>query len=140
MAKTILIPIDFQTASLHTLKVVLENNTNTHIRVVLMYAEYLSDSISDLLFYSHTKVITALNTPEFQEALEILKNRFEASLEKMEIKIFHGVNTNALNNFCKANNIEAIYVPKTYKLKTPNQAFNPIPLLRKTTLPFTEVE
>jgi hypothetical protein len=139
MAKTILIPIDFRTESLHTLKIALEAHTIEPTKIVLMYAESLGDSITELLFYTPGKSITNLTTPEFTEALEIIKNRFEGMITSISIKAFHGLNTNALKSFCEANNIDAIYIPKTYKLKTPKRAFNPIPLLRKLNLSVIEI-
>jgi nucleotide-binding universal stress UspA family protein len=139
MANTILVPIDFQVESLHTLKEALALNKSQPTRVVLLYAEYLGDSITELLFYSPEKVLQNRMTPEFTEALEIIKNRFEGSLTDVSIKVFHGVNTNALANFCDAIGIDSIYIPATYKLKTPKRAFNPVPHLKKSALPVTEV-
>jgi len=51
MPKTILIPIDFRVASLNTLKYALERSSGSPHRVILIYAEYLEDSITELLFY-----------------------------------------------------------------------------------------
>ena len=68
MVKNILVPIDFQVASLNTMKLALEDREDCEVRVILMYSEFLTDSISDLLFYSPHKIIDAKLTPEFKEA------------------------------------------------------------------------
>src|SRR5690606_24867388 len=125
--KTILVPIDFSVASLNTLKLALESSNEKHISAVLIFSELLNDSISDLLFYKPRRIINALIGPEFKEALEILKNRYEGRLMDLQIKLFHGVNKNYLNNFLDANKITHIYIPKAYKLKTIKKSFDPIP-------------
>ena len=139
MANTILVPIDFHIESLDAVREALILNNNHSTKVVLMYSEYLSDSITELLFYSPEKVLQKHITPEFTEALEIIKNRFEGSVTDISIKVFHGVNPNAMAIFCDANGIDSVYIPAKYKLKTPKRAFNPISLLKKAAIPITEV-
>lgn len=140
MAKTILVPIDFRVESLNTLKLILNQSTENSIEVVLMYAEFLSDSISDLLFYSQEKIINARMKPEFRKAMEILKNRFENKIRRFEIEIFHGRNQNALERYMKAHKIDEIYIAKTYHLKITGQAFDPLPLLKKYQLPVYQID
>jgi hypothetical protein len=66
MPKRILIPIDFSVESLNTLKRALDGLGDTHVEVILMYAEYLSDSITELLFYSPDDKRKELVTPIYQ--------------------------------------------------------------------------
>jgi len=140
MVKTILVPIDFRVASLNTLKLALESSSEIHIAAILIYAEHLNDSITDLLFYKPRRIINSLLSPEFKEALEILKNRYEGKLIDIEIKLFHGVNKNYLNNFLEANKVTHIYVPKDYKLKTSARSFDPLQILKKSDLPIFEMQ
>ncbi len=139
MSKTILVPIDFRVASLNTLKIALEPYSEEPIKVILMYAESLDDSITELLFYRSPKSISANITPEFKDALEIIMNRFEGKLQQISIEVFHGYNQSALSTFLESNKVDEIYVPKNYQLKTPKKAFNPIPLLRKSNYALNEV-
>jgi hypothetical protein len=139
MAKTILVPIDFRIVSLNTLKIALESHQYEAIRVVLLYAEHLDDSISDFLFYSPHRTIHSLITPEFKEALEIIKNRFEDSLRNIKIELFHGRTSNAMCSFLDAHNIDEIYVPKNHEFNTTKKAFNPVPLLKKSQYPIFEI-
>ena len=139
MPKKILIPIDFKVESLNTLKIAL-NEITEEVEVVLMYSEYLSDSIIELLFYSPDDKRKSLNTLDFSEALSILTNRFESTLIKVDIEFFHGFNTKAFKNFAEGNKIDCIYIPKNYKLQLSKNGFDPIPLIHKSTLIFHEVE
>jgi nucleotide-binding universal stress UspA family protein len=139
MTKTILVPTDLQVASLRTLKVALEHGEESPSLVILLYAELLTDSISNLLFYSPDKLIDSKITDEFREALEILKNRFGKKIGSISIRLFHGHNSRAMNNFLEANGVDHIFIPSTYKLKTNIRAFDPIPMIRRSAVPFTEI-
>ncbi len=140
MVKTILVPTDFRVASLNTLKLALENNKEFKVNVILLYSEFLTDSITDLLFYSPHKIIQARTTPEFKEALEVLKNRFEGTLYEINIKLLHSNQIDFLRSFLKGNNIDEIYIPKTYVLQTPNYSFDPVPILKKINASVSEAE
>lgn len=131
MYKTILIPIDFQVASLNTLVKAMHEIQNEKVNVVLIYSEFLSDSIIDLLYYSPAKIIDLNKHPEFKEALEVVKNSFEARIAQIIIKHYHGKNNSAMRNFIEANKINEAYVPKRYKLKTKGLTFDPTDQLKR---------
>lgn len=137
---TILIPTDLHIASLHTLKIVLEREENVTPNIVLMYSEYLSDNISDLLFYSHSKMLSARISPSFKEALEILTNRYKNKFNSINIRCYHGVNKQSLSNFLEANAVSHIFIPQHYQLKTKGKAFNPIPMLQLSNISITKVD
>lgn len=139
MARTILIPTDFRVASLHTLKLALEAMDGEPVRVVLMHAAYLSDSISDLLFYSPTRFIQERVGQPFREAMEVIGNRFEASIVRMDIELYHGLHVQALRNFLEAQRVELIFLPPPGRLKLDRKAFDPLPVLRKSGLPCHEM-
>lgn len=141
MAKTILVPTDFRIESLNTLKKALgEYQHDQSINVVLLYAEFLSDSIVDLLFYAPHKRINTLVSPEFRQALSMIENRYNDKIDHVRIELFHASNTNASNNFLEGKQIEEIYYPKSYRLKLSKHGFDPIPFLKKSKLPQFEIE
>jgi hypothetical protein len=108
--------------------------------VILMYAEYTSDSITELLFYSPKNRLKTLLKPDFEEALAIIKNRFEKVIENIRIELFHGYGVNAFVNFIEGNKIDTICIPKTYKFKLLSNGFNPIPIIKKSKLPYSEAD
>lgn len=141
MHKTILVPTDFCVASLNTLRLALEKNQQgLSLKVVLMYAELLEDSIAELLFYSPEKRINVLKSIEFDEALSILKNRFENRIVEVSLELFHGYNHQAFKHFTDANGIDEIYIPKTYQFNLLSRGFNPMPIIKKSKLPIYELE
>jgi hypothetical protein len=140
MPKTILIPIDFRVASLNTLKYALERSSGEPYKVVLIYAEYLEDSITELLFYRPESKIASKITPEFRNALEVLKNRFEFQITDLTIKLFHNRSRRGLRRFVENHEVELIYIPKTYKLKMPKKAFDLVNIIRQTFLDYQEID
>ncbi|MES2478804.1 MAG: hypothetical protein V4561_06945 [Bacteroidota bacterium] len=138
--ETILIPIDFNVESLLTLRIALNHHTDGKINVILMYSESLSDSITDLLFYNPQKTIKSLLKPDFEEALSIIKNRYETTVHHIRIELFHGYNSNSLKRFIEAKRISNIYLPKNYQLKPPKNGFDPINLFKKSQIDFKEIE
>ena len=139
MEKTILIPIDFNVECLNTLKLALRRNEDNLNSIVLMYTHLSSSYITDLLFIPQHKVLDAMRTKEFDDALAIIKNRFERSIKHIKLRMFSGHNRNAFDLFLKGNNVDEIYVPKTYSLIPPT-GFDPLPLIQKCTLPVYEVK
>lgn len=138
--KTILIPIDFSIESLLTLRIALTHHVEDRINVILMYSESLSDSITDLLFYAPQKKIKSLLKPEFEEALSIIKNRHETTINSLRIELFHGFNSNALKSFVAAKKVDIIYLPKNYKFKLLKKGFDPKPMFLKSKLSYIEIE
>jgi hypothetical protein len=135
----ILIPIDFRIESLNTLKYALEERRNKKSTIILMYSEYISDSITELLFYDPAKKIKELASSDFNDAIAIINNTHESSLHTIKIELFNGLNKNAFLNFYEAHGIDIIYLPKDYRLKPLKNGFDPIPIIKKSKVAYREV-
>lgn len=130
MAKNILVPLDFHVASLNTLKIALELNSDEKFRVTLC-GKHFVNSISELLLYSPGKAIGALTTVDFMQALQTIKTRFEEVFEKVSLELFHGFLQNALSHFLTAREMDEIFIPKSYTLHTSREAFEPYSFFEK---------
>ena len=75
--KTVLIPTDFSIESLNTVKGALKQCEGENTNLILVYGVYLSDSITDLLFFSKPKYLSTLQSEKFTQACEILKNKYD---------------------------------------------------------------
>jgi hypothetical protein len=139
VAKRILIPVDFNVESLITLKKAIDELGDFEIEAILLYSEHLTDSISELLLYSPKEKKSTLIPDLFHEALAILKNKYEKNLISVSVEFFHGYGTNAFKNLVKGNRIDIIYIPSDYKLKLDKNGFDPLPIIRKSQIPFQEV-
>ena len=104
-----------------------------------MYSAYNSDSITELLFYSPSKIVEALISPNFKDAINIIKNTYESSIHSFKIELFHGLNKNAFLNFYEAHGIDLVYLPKEYRLNPFKNGFDPIPLIKRSKVQYSEV-
>jgi hypothetical protein len=139
VAKKILVPIDFRVASLNTVKLALEAQEGEQVQVVLLYADRLSNSITELLFYSPAANLREKMTPEFRETLSILRCRYEHEILGLTIEAFHGMNAAAMHAFLEAHGIDTAYIPKTYRLHL-GAAPDPCQLLLKTSVPVFQMD
>jgi hypothetical protein len=139
MLKNVLVPIDFNVESLNTLRFALTDLKHEKLNVILMYAEHLDTSISSLLFYSPIQRIKTLCNQKFKDGMQLIKNSHESSIHTLRIELFHGRNANAFINFYEANEIDCIYLPKTYDFKSGKNGFNPIPMIKSTNYLYKEV-
>lgn len=138
MKTRILIPTDLTIESLNTLKLALAQLPD--VEVVLVYPCILSNSISDLLFYSPSKILQQKMSQDFYAALEILKNHFESQLHSLKVELFHGNGLSALKNFLGANQIDSIYLPSRFQFKWEENSFDIVKLLLKTNLPIHKID
>lgn len=140
MAKRMLIVTDLRVESLNTLRLALEHAGEEQVEIVLMYAETSPDSITEMLFHNPEYRIKELVKPEFQEALAILKNRYENVICSLRIRLFSGFTTNAFRNFAEGLRIEVVYLPRTYQLQPGERGFDPTPYIKKSGLPYHELD
>lgn len=117
----------------------MEELPDTDVEAVLLYAEHLSTSITDLLFYSPAERRRQLVTPRFEEALTILMNRFEKRLLRISIEFFHGYGSAAFRNVAAAQAIDRIFLTGSYELKPLDNGFDPTSILKRSGIPCQEV-
>lgn len=142
MAKTILIPTDFTVESLNLAKIALQNSLEKgeKLKVILVYGQWVSSSINDLLFYSKAKVLEKLESEEFKASCQILLGKYENTIEQMTIEIFSGRNQNAFENYLLGSKVTEAYIPNNYTFKLKNSSsFDLMPYLTKSKLPLVEV-
>lgn len=143
MSKTILIPTDFTIKSLNLAKIALQKNHDSEekLRIILIHGIMASTSITELLFYSKSRKLMELETPEFQASCKLLLGKFDEKIEHMTIDLFSGFNQSAFENYLEANQVKEAYIPSTYKLKLPNSSsFDLIPYFTKSKLPLLKVD
>jgi hypothetical protein len=129
--KKILIPTDFSIKSLNVVHSVVAH-FNEPIEVILFHAVYIGDSISDLLFAGR-KVTKDYTTPDYNEACEILKNKYASSISRIRTVFFYGSTVAVFNNFLEGNNIDSIVINSghEYQLKH-KHSIDPLPLIHKS--------
>ena len=110
MKKTIVIPTDFTVQSLNVLKAVLnQSESKQQYDVILLHGFNLTDSIRDLLFFSKSQQIASLMNTEFEEAYEVIRNKFDSQINSLKIDLFTGYNLSAFNTYLEANGVDEIF-------------------------------
>lgn len=122
--RTILIPTDFTSVPLLLLKHAV-THTDEKLDVVFMYSTLLSSSITELLFYSPTKIIDEAINKEFKEGCSIMQNGYPGRIHAIRYEVFHGNSANAFKQFASANNIEAVMLADDYPLSQKGMMFDP---------------
>lgn len=122
MAHKILLPTDFSIESLNVLKHYLQKSSKEAVLdVVLVHGQTLSDSISDLLFFSKYRILKELNIEHFEDAVKILQNKYDSKLRNVHIDIFTGHNQSAFENYLTGNRINEIILSEQLPFKPHNK-------------------
>jgi hypothetical protein len=141
MNKNILITTDFSISSLNFLKYVLENKLgNEKHNIVLVHGYSTNDSITDLLFFSKSKVIETLNNEAFEEGLSVLKNKYNSKIHIIRKDIFTGYNQGAFDSFMRSNKIDFAFINSNENADYPNRnSFDIKPLIKKSDIHHEEI-
>ncbi|MEQ8474321.1 MAG: hypothetical protein RIC35_24205 [Marinoscillum sp.] len=132
MHKTILIPTDFTIRSLGLLKIALNEQGDQKFNIILSHGVRLSTSISDLLFFSHGKLIQSLSSKEFEEGLQVIKNKYGSQINQIRIEPFVGSTQSAFHNYVMGNKIDEAYLFTGYKpALNHHDSFDITPMIEK---------
>ena len=123
-------PTDFSENSLNQLDTFIQNYEGEGFECVLMFSDFLDDSITDLLFYSQTKFLKEKMPENFEATFEKIKEKYAAKC-RISIVPFHGFTTNAFKYFLEGNDISNCFVPKNLEYKI---GVNPIKFITKSKL------
>jgi hypothetical protein len=140
MTEKILIPTDLRVNSLNTLKGILENSGDSKTDILLIHPEFLSSSITELLFHSPQRRIHELKRSAFNEGLNILKNRFEEKMRFCRLELYHGHTPSSFNNLILARGITRIAIPASYEFCWGRKNFDLLPLIEKSGVAITRID
>jgi len=142
MRKTILFPTDFSIQSLNIVKSVLSSNGDgVKYDIILLHGYHPGDSITDLLFTSKSKWIESLTNPSFEDACEIIRNKFESRINSIRKDVFTGFTQSAFDGYLEANRVAEAYLPVNYGLRLADRrSFDIVPFLQRSPLMINEVE
>jgi hypothetical protein len=140
MQGKILIPTDFKIESLMLLRYAASGDQYQNLDVIFLHCTHLSDSITDLMFYSPSKIIQEAVTPEFSEACSILRNKFPEKIKNMQVRLFHSHTQAAFDMFLEANEVCDAIIPATYKLQLRKNSFDSIPFILRSGINVKQVD
>lgn len=120
MYKTVLLPTDFTINSLNAAKKVIDNGSIEKIDFVFIHGIHLTDSISDLLFFSKDTVIEKLSNEDFKKSCILFQELYAKKINSLKIELFTGFTQTAFNNLLSALKIDEIYLPEHFPLTLTN--------------------
>lgn len=139
--KKVLVPTDFTVKSLNLVVDVIENADDEQLEIVLLHGISPSDSISDMLFTSRSKVLRSLQTTEFIDSCNLIKNKFQSRIKSMYADVITGNSRAYFNNYIEANGIDEVYLPVSYKMNFRNKrSFDVCSLLKNVPVKTIEID
>lgn len=136
--RTILIPTDFTSTPLLLLKHAALSS-HEKLEVIFMYSTFVSDSITDLLFYSPQKVLQQATPKEFQEGCAIMQNKYPEKIINIRYEIFHGTNGNAFRVLTELNKVDQVFIAADMPFRVQRNEYNPIKLILRSGVAVEEV-
>jgi hypothetical protein len=111
MGRTILIPTDFKVSSLEPLKALLQFQPEDSIKVILVHGIYLSNSISELLFFDQSDWKLELAGKEFLGKLDELEQELGSKVSSIGIRFFSGFTQASFDQFTETHQVDRIIIP-----------------------------
>lgn len=133
MGATILIPTDFKGTSIEPLKALLQFQDEDSLNVLLVHGIYLSNSISDLLFFDQSDLKIEMAGREFLNKLIELEKELGPKVKSIQVRFFSGLRQSSFDQFAEANNVDRIIIP--YELKfdwSHKKSMDILPFLHKS--------
>lgn len=130
MARSILIPTDLSVNSLKTLKHALNESGPEALNIMLVFPYMQPTGIGELLFYSPSKTLRSLQSDDFKDALEVLRNRYENKVASLRVELFQGRTQRALDDLLQVNNVQEIHLPEEHVKLIHPQGFDIMPMLQ----------
>lgn len=135
METVVVIPSDLKMKSLDSLKSILQFQTEDRIHVILLHGVYLSNSISDLLFFDRTELKLHLAEKKFLLELLKLEQEMKPRLVDIQIEFFSGFTQSSFNAFMSTLGVDKIIIPQHFEFDWSNKkSMNILPFLLNSKL------
>ncbi|WP_313376828.1 hypothetical protein [Chishuiella sp.] len=139
--KKIFIQTDFSIYSLNILNTLLKESTDTIFNIVLIHGYQSTKSFKDLLFHSKQNILEKLETIEFIEAYEVIKNAHESIISEIRIDIIPFKKKSYIKNYFQSNDIDFFIISKNYQLNFIHKnSFDLQPFINSSSIQKKEIE
>lgn len=138
--KHLLIPTDFSIRSLNAVHAAITHYDEDKLRITLFHLLSMPVDISDLLFASRRNKHYEIVGNDFNEACEVLQNRYSSRLHAMSVKFGFGSTGAYVRNFLAGELVDYIVVCPDTTLSLPSKRSVPMmPLLHKSGVPVVKI-
>ncbi len=133
METTILIPTDFKLDSLELLKTFIQFQEGDAIEVILVHGIYLSNSISELLFFDESELKLEMAGRTFLKQLNNVQNELGSKVKSIRVAFYYGHTQSSFEYFTEANCVTKMIIPDNMEFDLSNRKSMDIrPFLRKS--------
>ena len=106
--------------------------TSPKVRIFLVHLLKMPTDILDLLFVKKYQLYQHV-PDKFNQAVEMLKNKYPAQIEWMGREFYYGSNVSTINGILESRNIDEVCQLENYPYTLPLQAsVDMLPLLRRS--------
>ncbi len=134
MRTTIIYPTDFTVESLAPLKAHFQLQPEQKNELILVHGIHLTDSITDLLFFSKSKFVSELMNETFKTELETLKKELHKQIASIRVELFTGFTQNAFNSFCEALKVDTILTASGFNFSwNKKSSMDVLPFIQRST-------
>ncbi len=130
--KKILVPTDFSVKSLKLAEYAFKLYYQQIIHLILVHPYRMPLSDSELYDFSPRKIVSELESDEFQRARNELVQRFYVNIGSIQMELFTGLNALAFQNFTESLKVRTAVVPQKGFLDfSHTTTFDLLPLIQK---------
>jgi len=119
--KTLLIPTDFNLASLNCIPGLVQRYAPEKVEVILVHMMKVTDNIGELLMLSRRSSEYRHISEDFYKACSQLKQQYADSINNIRIEFFYGSTVAVFKNFLEANEVDAIVMLENYDYRMLNK-------------------
>ncbi len=140
--KNVLIPTDFTIKSLNQVKHAVALLPENYLNITLFHVLQTSDSIGDLLLFSKRRLrYYDQISDDFNEACEILKNKYRTQISRLHTTFLFGSSAAVFSNFLEGNHIDLVFLPVDYTFRQfTRESIDPVKMIRRSSCKIVEVE
>ena len=127
--KTLLIPTDFNLASLNCIPGLIQRYSPQKVEIILVHMMKVTDNIGELLMLSRRSSEYRHISEDFYKACYKLKQQYTGNINNIRIEFFYGSTVAVFKNFLEANEVDAIVMFENYDYQMLNKNSTPPALL-----------
>lgn len=118
--KTLLIPTDFNLATLNCIPGLVQRYTPEKVDIILVHMMKVTDNMGELLMLSRRSSEYRHISEDFYKACSQLKQQYAGRIANIRIDFFYGSTVAVFKNFLEANGVNAIVMLEKYDYRMLN--------------------
>ncbi len=138
--KHILIPTDFSIRSLKAVHAAVDSFGQGKLKITLFHLMTMPTDFSMLLIHKVQKKSKELISSDFNDACEVLKNKYSSKIECMSVAFGYGSSLKYMRNYLEGAKVDVVFFQAGMELdRISKDSIDMVPLLKRTGWKLMEV-